>query len=132
MSFFGGFLEGFLHGGKLLQLVGILRLLDCFNLHNESIARLDVHGGLDLELLVGWWLIGSSFKLFVIDLGELDSVDTGLIFCNLLNLLPRLLSFGSSLHCFLLSIDGGLFVGLVGLLCLSIVDIRVSLEESSR
>jgi len=40
----GCFLEGLLHGSELLELIRVLWLLDSFDLHDESIASLDVHG----------------------------------------------------------------------------------------
>jgi len=119
MSLLGSLFKSFLHGGELLQLVRVLWFLDGLNLNDKSVASLDVHGGLDLEFLIHRWL-------------KILSVGTGLILGNCLNLLPRLLSFGCCPHGLLLCIKSGFLVCLVSLLLLGIVDITISLEESSR
>ena len=115
MSLLSGLLQSFFHGCELLQFISILRFLNSLDLNDESITGLDIHSRLDLNFLVAWWLL-----------------ITILILGNLLDLFPRLLSFGCSLHGLLLGIESGLLVSLVSLLLLGIVNITISLKESRR
>lgn len=126
VSFLGGLLQSFFHGGKLLKLIRVLWLLDSLDLNDKTIASLNIHGRLNLNFLIRWWL-------FVLYLGSLNGINSCLILtrCNLLDLLPRFLSFGGGLHGFLLSFLGSLLISLIGLFLLLIMDITISLEETS-
>lgn len=52
MSLISGLLQSFLHGGELLKLISILWLLDSLNLNDKSVTSLNIHGRLDLNLLI--------------------------------------------------------------------------------
>jgi len=52
VSLLGGLLQSFLHGGELLNLISIRWFLNGFDLDDESVASFDIHGRIDLNLLI--------------------------------------------------------------------------------